>query len=955
MEAKDIIIKGAAEHNLKHIDLTIPRNKLVVITGVSGSGKSSLAFDTLYAEGQRRYVESLSAYARQFLEQMEKPDVESIEGLSPAISIEQKSASRNPRSTVATITEIYDYLRLLFARVGKPHCHQCGKPIAAQTVQQIVDAIVSYGMGAKVQILAPIVRGRKGEYRKELGQAMKKGFIRARVDGMTYDLSEPIVLDKNKKHNIEIVIDRIIIKEGIKTRLTDSVETALDLANGLLVAVIEAEKGRAIRKEKSAAKGSEIQEILFSRLFSCTDCGVSVPELTPRMFSFNSPYGACPECSGLGTRREFDPNKIIPNKYLSIVDGAIACWNSPEGGYYRTMMDGVLDYYRVSEHTPFYKIPRQVQKIILYGSGSKEFNYEYEGYRSRYEFRRNFEGAIPNLERRYRETHSEGMREEIEKYMSFHPCSSCHGARLKPESLSVKINGKNIAEYSSLSVKGALEAFCHLNLDKKDSLIAKQVLKEITERLGFMMDVGLGYLTLDRTAATLAGGEAQRIRLATQIGSRLTGVLYILDEPSIGLHQRDNRRLLKTLLRMRDLGNTVIVVEHDEETIRTADFVVDLGPGAGEVGGEVVVTGSPKEVMKCEKSLTGKYLNKKMKIEVPKRRRKGNGEFLIIEGAGQHNLKNIDVSFPLGLFICVTGVSGSGKSTLIVDILYRALAKALYQSGETSGRHKKIRGLEEIDKVINIDQTPIGRTPRSNPATYVGLFTPIRELFSMVPESRMRGYKPGRFSFNVRGGRCEVCQGGGLIKIEMHFLPDVYITCETCKGKRYNRETLEIAYKGKTISEILDMTVHQALEFFKNIPRIKVKLQTLYDVGLGYIKVGQSATTLSGGEAQRVKLSKELSKKATGKTLYVLDEPTTGLHFDDIKKLLNVLNRLTDTGNTVIVIEHNLDVIKTADWIIDLGPEGGDEGGRVIASGTPEQISRIKGSYTGQFLKKVLK
>ncbi len=938
MEAKDIIIKGAAEHNLKHIDLTIPRNKLIVITGVSGSGKSSLAFDTLYAEGQRRYVESLSAYARQFLEQMEKPDVESIEGLSPAISIEQKSASRNPRSTVGTITEIYDYLRLLFARIGKPHCHKCGKPIAAQTVQQIVDAIVSSGNGTKVHILSPIVRGRKGEYRKELLQAEKKGFIRARVDGEIYDLSEPIILNKNRKHDIEIVIDRLVLKEGIKTRLTDSVETALDLANGLMIAAIEGGK-----------------EILFSRLFSCSECGVSVPELTPRMFSFNSPYGACRECGGLGVRREMDPDKIIPNKYLSIVEGAIACWNSPEGGYYRTMLNGVLEHYDVSEHTPFYKLPKRIQKILLHGSGSKEFDYEYEGQRSRYEFRKSFEGVIPNLERRYRETQSEGMREWIERYMSFHSCSTCRGARLRRESLAVKINGKNIAEYSSLSVKDALEAFNHLNLDKKDSLIARQVLKEIMERLGFMMDVGLGYLTLDRTAATLAGGEAQRIRLVTQIGSRLTGVLYILDEPSIGLHQRDNRRLLKTLLRMRDIGNTVIVVEHDEETIRTSDFVVDLGPGAGELGGEVVVTGSPREVMNCQKSLTGQYLRRKMRIDVPRRRRKGNGEFLIVEEAKQHNLKKIDVSFPLGLFICVTGVSGSGKSTLIVETLYRALAKALYQSGETPGMHRRIRGLEEIDKVINIDQNPIGRTPRSNPSTYVGLFTPIRELFSLVPESRMRGYKPGRFSFNVRGGRCEVCQGGGIIKIEMHFLPDVYITCESCKGKRYNRETLEITYKGKTISEILDMTVHQALEFFKNIPKIKNKLQTLYDVGLGYIKLGQSATTLSGGEAQRVKLSKELSKRATGRTLYVLDEPTTGLHFDDIKKLLNVLNRLTDAGNTVIVIEHNLDVIKTADWIIDLGPEGGDEGGQVIACGTPEKISKNKKSYTGQFLKKVLR
>jgi excinuclease ABC subunit A len=697
------------------------------------------------------------------------------------------------------------------------------------------------------------------------------------------------------------------------------------------------------------------KEILFSRLFSCNECGVSVPELTPRMFSFNSPYGACEECGGLGVRREIDADKVIPNKHLSIVDGAIDCWNSPEGGYYRTMLNGVLEHYKISEYTPFHKVPRQVQKILLYGSGSKEFDYEYEGYRSRYEFRRAFEGVIPNLERRYRETQSDAMREWIEKYMSFHPCSSCHGGRLRPESLAVKVQGKNIADYSSLSIKEAQKAFGNLDLDKKDSLIARQILKEIMERLGFMMDVGLDYLTLDRTAATLAGGEAQRIRLATQIGSRLTGVLYILDEPSIGLHQRDNRRLLKTLLRMRDIGNTVIVVEHDEETIRTADFVIDLGPGAGELGGEVVITGTPKEIIDCEKSLTGQYLKRKMRIDVPQKRRKGNGEYIIVEGARQHNLKNIDVSFPLGLFICVTGVSGSGKSTLIVETLYRSLAKTLKQSGKTPGKHRRVRGLGQIDKVINIDQTPIGRTPRSNPATYVGLFTPIRELFSKVPESRMRGYRPGRFSFNVRGGRCEACQGGGMIKIEMHFLPDVYITCESCKGKRYNRETLEITYKGKTISEILDMTVHQALEFFKNIPKINNKLQTLYDVGLGYIKLGQSATTLSGGEAQRVKLSKELSKRATGRTFYVLDEPTTGLHFDDIKKLLGVLNRLTDAGNTVVVIEHNLDVVKTADWIIDLGPEGGDDGGKVIACGTPEKVSRFKRSYTGQFLKKVLK
>ncbi len=961
MEAKEIIIKGAAEHNLKQIDLAIPRNRLVVITGVSGSGKSSLAFDTLYAEGQRRYVESLSAYARQFLEQMEKPNVEYIEGLSPAISIEQKSASRNPRSTVATITEIYDYLRLLFARIGKPHCHKCGKPIAAQTVQQIVDSILAFREGTKINILSPIVRGRKGEYRKDLALAARKGFIRARIDGIVYDLSEEIVLDKNRKHDIEIVIDRLIINKEIKNRLTDSIEIGLELSNGLIIASVEKQadaKDFRIRSEEKKKGKKRIEkgakEILFSRLFSCPDCGVSIPELAPRMFSFNSPYGACPECSGLGMRREIDATKVVPNKYLSIANGAIACWNAPENGYYRAMLKTVIDHYKVSESTPFYKIKPEIQKVLLSGSGEREFDYEYEGERSRYEFRRSFEGVIPNLERRYRETQSEVVREEIEKYMSFHPCSSCKGARLKPDSLAVKINGRNISAYSALSVKDAFEVFKNLDLDKQERQIARMILKEINERLGFMMDVGLGYLTLERTAATLAGGEAQRIRLATQIGSRLTGVLYILDEPSIGLHQRDNRRLLNTLIRMRDLGNTVIVVEHDEETIRTADFVVDLGPGAGEMGGEVVVTGPPEAVMKCENSLTGKYLSGKLKINVPSKRRKGNGSYLIIEGAEEHNLKKIDVSFPLGLFISITGVSGSGKSTLIVDILYKALAKELFRSADTPGRYKRIRGQEQIDKVIDIDQSPIGRTPRSNPATYVGLFTPIRELFSLVPESRMRGYRPGRFSFNVRGGRCESCQGDGLIRIEMHFLPDVYVTCETCNGKRYNRETLEVTYKGATISDVLDMTVHQALEFFTNVPKIRNRLQTLYDVGLGYIKLGQSATTLSGGEAQRVKLSKELSKRATGRTLYVLDEPTTGLHFDDIKKLLNVLNRLTDAGNTIIVIEHNLDVIKTADWIIDLGPEGGDEGGRVIAQGPPERIAKNRRSYTGQFLKRVL-
>ncbi len=935
MAATEIVIRGAAEHNLKHIDLDLPRNRLVVITGVSGSGKSSLAFDTLYAEGQRRYVESLSAYARQFLEQMEKPDVESIEGLSPAISIEQKTTSRNPRSTVGTVTEIYDYLRVLFARAGRPHCHRCGRPIASQSVQHIVDVVLSLPQGTRIQVLSPIVRGRKGTYRKELREAAGKGFVRARVDGKTRDLAEEIELDKQKKHTIEIVVDRLVVQGDLRSRLTDSVETALEAADGLMVVDV-------------AGK----EDLLFSRHLACTSCGVSVPELAPRMFSFNSPYGACGACDGLGVRKTFHKPLILVDETKSIREGALA-WG--DANWYQVLASSLFRAHKIDPRTPYRSLPASFKKLLWEGGGSREFEFRWKGTKTAYEWRRTWAGILPLLERRYRETESEWRREELEKLMAVSPCPTCQGARLKPESLAVKVGGKSIAEHTALSVGAAGLLYAGLDLAPRERTIAAPILKEIRERLAFLENVGLGYLTLDRGAATLSGGEGQRIRLATQIGSRLTGVLYILDEPSIGLHQRDNQKLLTTLLAMRDLGNTVIVVEHDEETIRSADYVVDLGPGAGELGGEVVAAGTPEQIEASPRSLTGAYLAGRETIATPETRRRGNGKAITVVGATHHNLKDITVEFPLGVFTCVTGVSGSGKSTLVTEILHRALARALHGAEGEPGAHREIRGIEHIDKVIDIDQSPIGRTPRSNPATYVGLFAPIRELFSLVPEARARGYKPGRFSFNVRGGRCESCEGDGVLKIEMHFLPDVYVTCDACRARRYNRETLEILYKGRHIAEVLEMTVHQALEFYEPVPPVRDKLQTLYDVGLGYIRLGQSATTLSGGEAQRIKLSRELSRRATGRTLYLLDEPTTGLHFDDIKKLLAVLNRLVDQGNTVVVIEHNLDVIKTADWIVDLGPEGGDQGGRVVVSGTPEQAAGADGSHTGALLEKLLR
>ncbi|HEV8337395.1 MAG TPA: excinuclease ABC subunit UvrA [Candidatus Polarisedimenticolia bacterium] len=938
MSQDQIVIKGASEHNLKHIDLVIPRNRLVVITGLSGSGKSSLAFDTIYAEGQRRYVESLSAYARQFLEQMEKPDVELIEGLSPAISIEQKTTSRNPRSTVGTVTEIYDYLRLLFARVGVPHCHRCGRAIASQTVQQIVDQVLAMPAGSRLQVLAPIVRGRKGEYRKDLQAMMKKGFVRARVDGKIVELSDDIDLDKKRKHSIEIVVDRLVLKDDVKTRLTDSMETALQLSGGLAMV--------------NVAEGGP--DLLFSERLACSHCGISVPDLAPRAFSFNSPYGACPECGGLGARMEIDPARLIPNPSKSILEGCVE-WTF---GFSTSMLKmaavALAKIHKFDPRAPWERLSRKVQDLLLHGTGGKELDFEYVEHRNRYYFRRPYEGVIPNLMRRYRETTSPGIREAIEQYMSLHPCTVCRGERLRPESLAVRVAGLRIVDFTHLTIQQALKTFAALPLTEKEEFIAHRILKEIRERLGFLDNVGLGYLTLDRTAATLSGGEGQRIRLATQIGSRLTGVLYVLDEPSIGLHQRDNRKLLDTLGSMRDLGNTVIVVEHDEETIRSADHVIDLGPGAGAAGGRVVAQGSPADIERSPDSLTGKYLSGELSIEIPGRRRPPTGRFLAVEGAAENNLKSLDVRFPLGLLTAVTGVSGSGKSTLVNEVLYKALSKQLYRTLDRPGKHRRLVGAEQIDKVIDIDQSPIGRTPRSNPATYTGLFTPIRELFSEVPESRARGYRPGRYSFNVKGGRCEACEGDGIIKIEMHFLPDLYVTCEECKGHRYNRETLEIRYKGKNIAEVLEMSVSDALAFFKNVPAVAGKLRTLEAVGLGYIKLGQSATTLSGGEAQRIKLSKELSKRSTGRTFYVLDEPTTGLHFDDIKKLLRVLNSLVEGGNTVVVIEHNLDVIKTADHLIDLGPEGGDLGGRIIAEGTPEEVARVAGSATGRFLRRVL-
>lgn len=934
MEDRKIIIKGAREHNLKNLDLEIPRDKLVVITGLSGSGKSSLAFDTIYAEGQRRYVESLSAYARQFLEQMDKPDVDSIEGLSPAISIEQKTTSKNPRSTVGTVTEIYDYLRLLFARIGMPHCYKCGKEIRAQTVQQMVDSIMAFPGGTKIQILAPIVTGRKGEYKKELLQMRKSGFIRARVDGKIMDLSEEIDLNKKKKHNIEIGIDRLIIKEGIEGRLADSLETAKNLAEGLVVIARDGE------------------DILYSERHACPDCSISIPELAPRIFSFNSPHGACDGCDGLGIKMDLDPDLVVPNKNMSLRQGAIKPWEKRPSIYYYQILEALSKEYGFDLRTSFKDLSKEVQDTILYGSGKRSLTFYFEKDGERHDYSKPFEGVIGNLERRYRETQSSYIREEIEEFMGAHPCQLCRGNRLKPESLAVKITGRSIADVTRFSIAEAVAFFSTLKLTDREEFIAKRILKEIRERLGFLKNVGLDYLALDRMASTLSGGEGQRIRLATQIGSSLVGVLYILDEPSIGLHQRDNVMLLSTLKRLRDTGNTVLVVEHDEETIRSSDWVIDMGPGAGIHGGEIVAQGKPEEILTHKNSLTGKYLKGDMTISLPKRHRRPKN-FLTILGVTENNLKGVDVRIPFGLFTCITGVSGSGKSTLIFEVLYKNLANRFYGSAERIGACKGILGIDQIDKVINIDQSPIGRTPRSNPATYTGLFTFIRDLFTHLPESRMRGYKLGRYSFNVKGGRCEACWGEGLIKIEMHFLPDIYVTCDVCKGKRYNRETLEILYKGKSIADILDMTVEQALIFFEHIPRIKEKLLTLKDVGLGYIKLGQSATTLSGGEAQRVKLSKELSKRATGRTLYILDEPTTGLHFADIQKLLDVLNRLVDAGNTVVVIEHNLDVIKNADYIIDLGPEGGDKGGEVVAKGTPEELAGIDGSYTGIFLKRV--
>ncbi len=935
MSERDIRIRGAREHNLKNISVDIPRSKLVVITGLSGSGKSSLAFDTIYAEGQRRYVESLSAYARQFLGIMEKPDVDFIDGLSPAISIEQKTTHRNPRSTVGTVTEIYDYFRLLFARIGEPYCYKCGKKISSQSVDQIVDALLTYPAGTKLQILAPVVRGRKGEHEEKFDHARKNGFVRVRVDGEIMSLEEEMKLAKNKKHDIEIVVDRIVLKDGIRSRLADSVETAMEIAEGIVIVIIDKE------------------EKLFSTTLSCPDCGVSIPELSPRMFSFNSPYGACKKCSGLGFIMQFDPDLLITDPDMSLYDGVIEAWGKTTGYWYQEQLRALERNFEFDAHQPWNKLTKKIKDVILYGSGNVQMNYTIKRDSDEYKFRRSFEGVIPNLERRYRETKSEYMREWMESFMTNHTCDECNGMRLRPESLSVKVADMTIGEMTALSIKEEYRLFNDIKLNETQQKIAHQVINEIKTRLQFLKDVGIDYLTLNRAAGTLSGGEAQRIRLATQIGSSLMGVLYILDEPSIGLHQRDNKRLLETLKHLRDIGNTVIVVEHDEETIREADHVIDLGPGAGLDGGYLVAQGTAEEISKNKKSITGQYLSGARNIPVPVRRRIPT-DYIELLGAGENNLKNIDVKFPLGVFTCITGVSGSGKSTLIIEILYKALSALLMRTKTYPGKFRKMLGVEKVDKVIDIDQSPIGRTPRSNPATYTGLFTPIRELFTKLPESKVRGYKPGRFSFNVIGGRCEACHGDGLKKIEMHFLSDVYITCEVCKGKRYNHETLEIRYKGKNIYEILDMSAKEGLEFFENIPAIASKLEILNRVGLGYIKLGQSATTLSGGEAQRVKLATELSKRSTGKTVYILDEPTTGLHFDDIKKLLEILNSLVDKGNTVIVIEHNLDVIKTADWIIDLGPDGGDEGGQVVAEGAPEHLVKVSNSYTGQYIKSVL-
>ncbi|MBJ8026544.1 excinuclease ABC subunit UvrA [Bacillus cereus group sp. N21] len=933
-----IVVKGARAHNLKNIDVTIPRNQLVVVTGLSGSGKSSLAFDTIYAEGQRRYVESLSAYARQFLGQMDKPDVDTIEGLSPAISIDQKTTSRNPRSTVGTVTEIYDYLRLLFARIGTPICPNHGIEITSQTVEQMVDRVLEYPERTKLQVLAPIVSGRKGAHVKVLEDIKKQGYVRVRVDGEMLDVSEEITLDKNKKHSIEVVIDRIVVKEGVASRLADSLESALKLGGGrVLIDVI----------------GEE--ELLFSEHHACPHCGFSIGELEPRMFSFNSPFGACPSCDGLGSKLEVDLELVIPNWDLSLNGHAIAPWEPTSSQYYPQLLQSVCNHYGIDMDMPVKDIPKELFDKVLYGSGEEKVYFRYvNDFGQVKESDILFEGVIPNIERRYRETSSDYIREQMEKYMAEQACPKCKGGRLKPESLAVFVGGKTIADVTKYSVQEVYDFFEGIELTEKQEKIARLILREIKERVSFLINVGLDYLTLSRAAGTLSGGEAQRIRLATQIGSRLTGVLYILDEPSIGLHQRDNDRLIRTLQEMRDLGNTLIVVEHDEDTMMAADYLLDIGPGAGIHGGQVVSSGSPDEVMNDDNSLTGQYLSGKKFIPVPFERRKGDGRKVEIIGAKENNLKNAKMSFPLGTFVAVTGVSGSGKSTMINEVLYKSLAQKLYKAKSKPGAHKEIKGLEHLDKVIDIDQSPIGRTPRSNPATYTGVFDDIRDVFAQTNEAKVRGYQKGRFSFNVKGGRCEACRGDGIIKIEMHFLPDVYVPCEVCHGKRYNRETLEVKYKDKNISEVLGMTIEDGVEFFANIPKIKRKLQTLVDVGLGYMKLGQPATTLSGGEAQRVKLASELHRRSTGRTLYILDEPTTGLHAHDIARLLEVLQRLVESGETVLVIEHNLDVIKTADYIVDLGPEGGDKGGQIIASGTPEQVVKEERSYTGKYLKEIL-
>ena len=932
-----LIVKGARQHNLKNIDISLPRDKFIVLTGLSGSGKSSLAFDTIYAEGQRRYVESLSAYARQFLGQMDKPDVDYIEGLSPAISIDQKTTSRNPRSTVGTVTEIYDYLRLLFARVGHAHCPDCGKPITQQTIQQMTDDVMSFPKGTKILVLAPMIQGKKGEHKSVFDQLRKEGFVRARVDGVVRTLDEDIVLEKNKKHSIDIVVDRLVVKEGIEFRLADSMETASKWAEGIVI-----------------VQEVDGPEHMYSQHFACPDCHISLPKIEPRMFSFNSPFGACPACLGIGSTMEVDENRVIPDGSISFANGCVQALSSNPNAWFMRQLEGLLKANGYSLDSTYDELPKALQKKVMYGTTDK-VAFTYENMRGEEkEFFTEYEGILPMVKRRHSEASTDSMREEFEKFMSIKPCTTCHGARLKPEVLAITVGDKNINEVTQLTIKEALDFFSSLQLTEREEVIGAQILKEINARLGFLNNVGLDYLTMNRSAGTLSGGEAQRIRLATQIGSGLVGVLYILDEPSIGLHQRDNDRLIDTLKGLRDLGNTLLVVEHDEDTMRAADYLVDIGPGAGEHGGQIIAAGTVDEVMQVKESITGQYLSGRKFIALPEERRKPGKNYIEIRGAKENNLQNINVKFPIGLFTVVTGVSGSGKSTLINEILYKGLANQLYRSYHKVGAHKEIRGLEYVDKIINIDQSPIGRTPRSNPATYTGVFDAIRELYSQTPEAKMRGYKQGRFSFNVKGGRCEACRGDGIIKIEMHFLPDVYVPCEVCKGARYNRETLEVKYKGKSIADVLDMTVDDAVEFFSAIPKIYKKMVTLQEVGLGYIRLGQAATTLSGGEAQRVKLATELARRSTGKTLYILDEPTTGLHAEDIRKLLDVLQKLVDGGDTVIVIEHNLDVIKTADYIIDLGPEGGNRGGTIVATGTPEQIAKVTESYTGKFLGPVL-